>query len=150
MMSPRQLMRNSNMTQKWQRREISNFEYLMFLNTIAGQCYTIVFRRIFVFKTHPTCPPSPPLWIGTRSCGPRPFVFVSKTRRRGRVVGGKTSPGAEDIDGDGSKTVAGYFRLTRRGPVRVHPFRAVPAAPITTRTVALRPRFCCTNTPAVV
>ncbi|KAI5633368.1 beige/BEACH domain-containing protein [Phthorimaea operculella] len=35
-MSPRQLMRNSNMTQKWQRREISNFEYLMFLNTIAG------------------------------------------------------------------------------------------------------------------
>ncbi|KAG5890535.1 hypothetical protein JTB14_035790 [Gonioctena quinquepunctata] len=31
MMSPRQLMRNSNMTQKWQRREISNFEYLMFL-----------------------------------------------------------------------------------------------------------------------
>lgn len=39
MMSPRQLMRNSNMTQKWQRREISNFEYLMFLNTIAGKCY---------------------------------------------------------------------------------------------------------------
>lgn len=37
MMSPRQLMRNSNMTQKWQRREISNFEYLMFLNTIAGK-----------------------------------------------------------------------------------------------------------------
>jgi len=36
MMSPRQLMRASNMTQKWQRREISNFEYLMFLNTIAG------------------------------------------------------------------------------------------------------------------
>ena len=35
-MSPRQLMRSSNMTQKWQRREISNFEYLMFLNTIAG------------------------------------------------------------------------------------------------------------------
>lgn len=25
------------MTQKWQRREISNFEYLMFLNTIAGK-----------------------------------------------------------------------------------------------------------------
>lgn len=37
MMSPRQLMRSSNMTQKWQRREISNFEYLMFLNTIAGK-----------------------------------------------------------------------------------------------------------------
>ena len=27
------------MTQKWQRREISNFEYLMFLNTIAGRTY---------------------------------------------------------------------------------------------------------------
>nr|XP_012140795.1 PREDICTED: neurobeachin isoform X3 [Megachile rotundata] len=39
MMSPRQLMRSSNMTQKWQRREISNFEYLMFLNTIAGRTY---------------------------------------------------------------------------------------------------------------
>lgn len=39
MMSPRQLMRNSNMTQKWQRREISNFEYLMFLNTIAGKYF---------------------------------------------------------------------------------------------------------------
>lgn len=37
MMSPRQLMRSSNMTQKWQRREVSNFEYLMFLNTIAGE-----------------------------------------------------------------------------------------------------------------
>ncbi|XP_048511859.1 neurobeachin isoform X4 [Athalia rosae] len=39
MMSSRQLMRSSNMTQKWQRREISNFEYLMFLNTIAGRTY---------------------------------------------------------------------------------------------------------------
>lgn len=31
------------MTQKWQRREISNFEYLMFLNTIAGEylCFQI-------------------------------------------------------------------------------------------------------------
>lgn len=27
------------MTQRWQRREISNFEYLMFLNTIAGRSY---------------------------------------------------------------------------------------------------------------
>ncbi|PRD36671.1 UNVERIFIED_CONTAM: rg [Trichonephila clavipes] len=35
-MSPRQIFQQSNMTQKWQRREITNFEYLMFLNTIAG------------------------------------------------------------------------------------------------------------------
>ncbi|XP_061683071.1 neurobeachin-like isoform X2 [Syngnathoides biaculeatus] len=34
--SPRQLFKSSNMTQRWQRREISNFEYLMFLNTIAA------------------------------------------------------------------------------------------------------------------
>lgn len=33
----RQLFKSSNMTQRWQRREISNFEYLMFLNTIAGE-----------------------------------------------------------------------------------------------------------------
>ncbi|KAI5737943.1 hypothetical protein M8J77_001005 [Diaphorina citri] len=45
MMSPRQLMRNSNMTQKWQRREISNFEYLMFLNTIADPKSTVPTTR---------------------------------------------------------------------------------------------------------
>lgn len=37
--SPRQLFKASNMTQRWQHREISNFEYLMFLNTIAGRSY---------------------------------------------------------------------------------------------------------------
>uniref|UniRef100_A0A8C7JQ10 Neurobeachin n=1 Tax=Oncorhynchus kisutch TaxID=8019 RepID=A0A8C7JQ10_ONCKI len=37
--TPRQLFKSSNMTQRWQRREISNFEYLMFLNTIAGRSY---------------------------------------------------------------------------------------------------------------
>ncbi|CAG0882864.1 unnamed protein product [Darwinula stevensoni] len=39
LMVGRQLFRASNMTHKWQRREISNFEYLMFLNTIAGRTY---------------------------------------------------------------------------------------------------------------
>ena len=39
LMSPKQLFAASNMTQKWQKREISNFEYLMFLNTIAGRTY---------------------------------------------------------------------------------------------------------------
>ena len=39
LMSARQLFRSANMTAKWQRREISNFEYLMFLNTIAGRTY---------------------------------------------------------------------------------------------------------------
>nr|Q9ESE1.1 RecName: Full=Lipopolysaccharide-responsive and beige-like anchor protein; AltName: Full=Beige-like protein [Mus musculus]AAG14003.1 LBA [Mus musculus] len=37
--TPRQLFKASNMTQRWQHREISNFEYLMFLNTIAGRSY---------------------------------------------------------------------------------------------------------------
>lgn len=40
MATPRQLFKSSNMTQRWQRREISNFEYLMFLNTIAGEAFT--------------------------------------------------------------------------------------------------------------
>lgn len=34
--SPRQIFKASHMTQRWQHRDISNFEYLMFLNTIAG------------------------------------------------------------------------------------------------------------------
>ncbi|XP_069782538.1 lipopolysaccharide-responsive and beige-like anchor protein isoform X2 [Narcine bancroftii] len=38
--NPRQLFKASNMMQRWQRREISNFEYLMFLNTIAGRTYS--------------------------------------------------------------------------------------------------------------
>lgn len=38
--TPRQLFKQSNMTQRWQRREISNFDYLMFLNTIAGNSVT--------------------------------------------------------------------------------------------------------------
>src|SRR4051794_39344954 len=36
-MSARQLFKHSEMPQKWQRREISNFDYLMFLNTISGK-----------------------------------------------------------------------------------------------------------------
>ncbi|KRX36623.1 putative neurobeachin -like protein [Trichinella murrelli] len=39
LMTPRQLFKHSDMPQKWQRREICNFEYLMFLNTIAGRTY---------------------------------------------------------------------------------------------------------------
>ncbi|KAI6219615.1 hypothetical protein M3Y99_01645100 [Aphelenchoides fujianensis] len=39
LMLPRQLFKHSDMPEKWQRREISNFDYLMFLNTIAGRSY---------------------------------------------------------------------------------------------------------------
>jgi len=41
--SPRQLFQKSTMTQRWQKGEVSNFQYLMFLNTIAGKCYTCLF-----------------------------------------------------------------------------------------------------------
>ncbi|KAK7111968.1 hypothetical protein V1264_011504 [Littorina saxatilis] len=37
--SPAELLRASNLTQKWVQREISNFDYLMQLNTIAGRTY---------------------------------------------------------------------------------------------------------------
>ncbi|KAM9307763.1 neurobeachin-like protein 2 [Gastrophryne carolinensis] len=37
--SPQELLQSSRITQKWVRREISNFEYLMQLNTIAGRTY---------------------------------------------------------------------------------------------------------------
>ncbi|XP_071951821.1 neurobeachin-like isoform X2 [Antedon mediterranea] len=37
--SPKQLFKSSTMTQAWQRRDITNFEYLMYLNTIAGRTY---------------------------------------------------------------------------------------------------------------
>eukprot|EP00002_Diphylleia_rotans_P005673 TRINITY_DN1484_c0_g1_i13.p1 TRINITY_DN1484_c0_g1~~TRINITY_DN1484_c0_g1_i13.p1 ORF type:complete len:2267 (+),score=363.12 TRINITY_DN1484_c0_g1_i13:49-6849(+) len=37
--SPSHLLKKMQWTEKWQRREISNFEYLMKLNTIAGRTY---------------------------------------------------------------------------------------------------------------
>ncbi|XP_074640856.1 neurobeachin-like protein 1 isoform X2 [Tubulanus polymorphus] len=37
--SPAELLKASGLTQKWVNREISNFEYLMHLNTIAGRTY---------------------------------------------------------------------------------------------------------------
>jgi WD40 repeat protein len=38
-LQPTELIRRSNVTAKWQRREISNFEYLMYLNTTSGRTY---------------------------------------------------------------------------------------------------------------
>eukprot|EP00794_Sanderia_malayensis_P017323 gene17323-19056_t len=37
--SPQKLLRVSHLTQRWVRREITNFDYLMQLNTIAGRTY---------------------------------------------------------------------------------------------------------------
>lgn len=36
---PKTLFRLSNMTKRWQIRDICNFEYIMFLNTISGRTY---------------------------------------------------------------------------------------------------------------
>lgn len=36
---PAKLLRESGLTQKWIRREITNFDYLMQLNTISGRTY---------------------------------------------------------------------------------------------------------------
>jgi WD40 repeat protein len=36
---PHQLFKKSNMTDRWMKREITNFQYLMFLNTISGRSF---------------------------------------------------------------------------------------------------------------
>lgn len=54
--SGKQLYKMSAMTQKWQRREISNFDYLMYLNTIAGKFFILFCKNIwfecFGYKVH--------------------------------------------------------------------------------------------------
>ncbi|KAG8138665.1 hypothetical protein E2320_001489 [Naja naja] len=58
--SPQDLLKASGLTQKWVCREISNFEYLMQLNTIAGRTYNdlsqypvIMSRRPWISATQP-------------------------------------------------------------------------------------------------
>ena len=56
---PAQLIRRSSMTARWQNREISNFEYLMFLNTMASRSYNdlsqyLIFPWIIANYTSPT------------------------------------------------------------------------------------------------
>ncbi|KAK9721361.1 hypothetical protein K7432_003503 [Basidiobolus ranarum] len=46
--SPSHMLKNSNLTERWQRREISNFDYLMQLNSIAGRTYNDL-TQYFVF-----------------------------------------------------------------------------------------------------
>lgn len=36
---PARLLKESGLTNKWLKREISNFEYIMHLNTISGRTY---------------------------------------------------------------------------------------------------------------
>lgn len=37
--TPQEILKESKLTEKWISREISNFDYLMALNTIAGRTY---------------------------------------------------------------------------------------------------------------
>ncbi len=37
--TPEEILKKSNLTKRWQMRQISNFDYLMQLNTIAGRTY---------------------------------------------------------------------------------------------------------------
>lgn len=46
--SPSELLKSSGITQKWINREISNFDYLMHLNTIAGEFVHIFILNIFL------------------------------------------------------------------------------------------------------
>lgn len=48
--SPSELLKSSGLTQKWIDRKISNFEYLMCLNTIAGYYTTFIYSTIFYYN----------------------------------------------------------------------------------------------------
>ena len=56
--SPAKQLRESGLTERWCRREITNFEYLMHLNTLAGRTYSDLSQcveRVFSFARHLFC-----------------------------------------------------------------------------------------------
>lgn len=76
--TPKQLFKAANMTQRWQRREITNFEYLIFVNTIAGKCvlhmYEVTKVTLLIAQTPLILLITPPhqvgptmTWTSTRS-----------------------------------------------------------------------------------
>ncbi|NXH52910.1 NBEL2 protein, partial [Rhabdornis inornatus] len=77
--SPQELLKASGLTQKWVLREISNFEYLMQLNTIAGRTYNDLSQYPVVSPCVPHCPhchpvappPHPPP-------APTPFPWIPR------------------------------------------------------------------------
>jgi hypothetical protein len=46
-LSPSQLLARSGLTERWRRHKLSNFDYLMQLNTIAGKLQFLFFKRFF-------------------------------------------------------------------------------------------------------
>ena len=53
--SPQQLFKKSTMTAKWERREITNFEYLMYLNLLAGVCPLLYNMCTHMYMLHFSC-----------------------------------------------------------------------------------------------
>lgn len=49
---PSRLLRESGLTNKWVKREISNFDYLMQLNTISGRTYNDLNQYPVVSGSH--------------------------------------------------------------------------------------------------
>lgn len=57
--SPEQVLRSSDMTKRWQMRQVSNFEYLMYMNTLGGRSFNDisqypVFPWVICNMTSPT------------------------------------------------------------------------------------------------
>lgn len=52
---PAKAFRRTNWTQMWKRREISNFEYLMRLNTYGGRSYVRLFFVFYKLNYRTTC-----------------------------------------------------------------------------------------------
>ncbi|XP_012575949.1 PREDICTED: neurobeachin-like protein 2 [Condylura cristata] len=72
--SPQEMLRASGLTQKWVQREISNFEYLMQLNTIAGRTYNDLSQYPVVrvgCVPHP-CPSGLPALVPPSAGNPEP------------------------------------------------------------------------------
>ncbi len=87
---PARLLRESGLTSKWIKREISNFDYLMQLNTISGRTYNDLNQYPVVrdspvkvlIMSLPSCK-SGSLWVVAIS-----FVFLVSLGPEGLYVGG--------------------------------------------------------------
>uniref|UniRef100_A0A8C7HL36 LPS responsive beige-like anchor protein n=1 Tax=Oncorhynchus kisutch TaxID=8019 RepID=A0A8C7HL36_ONCKI len=89
--SPKQLYKASNMTQRWQRREISNFEYLIFLNTISGRTYNDL-------NQYPVFP-----WVITNyDTGDLDLTLPSNYRDLSKVTHPRTHRNKETLDSSAS------------------------------------------------
>ncbi|NWI56296.1 NBEL2 protein, partial [Calyptomena viridis] len=96
--SPQELLKASGLTQKWVLREISNFEYLMQLNTIAGRTYNDL-------SQYPVVSPRPPLPLQKVDVGMGMDMEVVIGKGMEMEIGKGKEDGSEngDREGDGSE-----------------------------------------------